>query len=107
MLKRRQLGQPPDAVAHHFKAQYRLQKVLSGWRSGKDKPRFAVTVARKLAGVRVSVMQESAVEIKAGAACRLHALDQNRVDDPVANSEGNGLRGFEHVFARRFRDKLS
>ena len=66
VLKRRQEGQPPDAVAHSWKAQHRLHKVFHRLAGRKTSQIAAVAVARELAGFVWALMQESAVEIEAG-----------------------------------------
>ena len=67
VLKRRQEGQPPDAVAHSWKAQHPLHKVFKWLAFRKTQlDRGGGAVARKLAGFVWELMQESAVEIEAG-----------------------------------------
>ena len=66
VLKRRQEGQPPDAVAHSWKAQHRLHKVFQRLAGRKTSQIAAVAVARELAGFVWALMQESAVEIETG-----------------------------------------
>ena len=66
MLKRRQEGQPPDAVAHSWKAQHRLHKVFKRLEFRKNNQIAVVAVARELAGFVWALRQESAVELEAG-----------------------------------------
>ena len=66
VLKRRQEGQPPDAVAHSWKARHRLHKVFKRLAFRKKNQIAAVAVTRELAGFVWALMQESAVEIEAG-----------------------------------------
>lgn len=66
VLKRRQEGQPPDAVAHSWKAQHRLHKVFQRLAGRKTSQIAAVAVARELAGFVWALMQETEVEIEAG-----------------------------------------
>ena len=65
-LKRRQEGQPPDAVAHSWKAQHRLHKVYKRLAFRKKSQIAVVAVARELAGFVWALMQESGVENEAG-----------------------------------------
>ena len=66
VLNRRQEGQPPEAIAHSWKAQHRLHKVFQRLAGRKTSQIAAVAVARELAGFVWALMQESAVEIKTG-----------------------------------------
>ncbi len=66
VLKRRQEGQPPDAVAHSWKAQHRLHKVFQRLAGRKTSQIAAVAVARELAGFVWALMQNSAEDIEAG-----------------------------------------
>ena len=66
VLKRRQEGQPPDAIAHSWKAQHRLNKVFKRLAFRKNNRIAAVAVARELVGFVWALMQESVVEIEAG-----------------------------------------
>ena len=66
VLKRRQEGQPPDAIGHSWKAQHRLHKVFKRLAFRKNNQIAAVAVARELVGFVWALMQESAVEIEAG-----------------------------------------
>ncbi|MYB07471.1 MAG: IS110 family transposase [Gemmatimonadetes bacterium] len=62
VLKRRQQGQPPDAVARSWKAQNRLHKVYKRLAFRKNSKIAAVAVARELAGFVWALMQEDAAE---------------------------------------------
>ena len=66
VLKRRQQGQPPDAIAHSWKAQHRLHKLFRRLAFRKNNQIAAVAVARELAGFVWALMQDSVVEIEAG-----------------------------------------
>ena len=66
VLKRRQEGQPPDAIAHSWKAQHRLHKVFKRLAFRKNNQIAAVAVARELVGFVWALMQESVVETEAG-----------------------------------------
>ena len=66
VLKRRQEGQPPDAVAHSWKAQHRLHKVFKRLAFRKNSQIAAVAVARELAGFVWALMQDGTTEIEAG-----------------------------------------
>ncbi len=66
VLKRRQQGQPPDAVARSWKAQHRLHKVYKRLAFRKNSKIAAVAVARELVGFVWALMQEGAAEIAAG-----------------------------------------
>ena len=66
VLKRRQQGQPPDAVARSWKAQHRLHKVYKRLAFRKNSKIAAVAVARELAGFVWALMQEGAAEIDTG-----------------------------------------
>ena len=66
VLKRRQQGQPPAAIAHSWKAQHRLHKVFKRLAFRKNNQIAAVAVARELAGFVWALMQESEAEIEAG-----------------------------------------
>ncbi len=66
VLKRRQQGQPPDAIAHSWKAQHRLHKVYGRLAFRKNSQIAAVAVAREMAGFVWALMQESALETEAG-----------------------------------------
>ena len=66
VLKRRQQGQPPAAIAHSWKAQHRLHKVFKRLAFRKNNQIAAVAVARELAGFVWALMQESVAEIEAG-----------------------------------------
>ena len=66
VLKRRQEGQSPDAIAHSWKAQHRLNKVFKRLAFRKNNQIAAVAVARELVGFVWALMQESVVEIEAG-----------------------------------------
>ena len=68
VLKRRQQGQPPDAIAHSWKAQHRLHKVFKRLAFRKNNQIAAVAVARELAGFVWALMQESVAEIETGRA---------------------------------------
>ena len=63
-LKRRQQGQPPDAVAHSWKAQHRLHRVFTRLTYRKNTRIAAVAVARELAGFVWALMQEGVAEIE-------------------------------------------
>ena len=60
-LKRRQEGQPPEVVAHSWKAQHRLHKVFRRLALRKSSQIAAVAVARELAGFVWAIMQDTAV----------------------------------------------
>jgi transposase len=49
-LRRRQEGQPPEVIAHAWKAQQRLYQKFWRIANAKEKPTAAVAVARELAG---------------------------------------------------------
>lgn len=66
VLKRRQEGQPPDAVAHSWKAQHRLHKVFKRLAFRKNSQIAAVAVARELAGFVWALMQDNEVETEPG-----------------------------------------
>ena len=66
VLKRRQQGQPPAAIAHSWKAQHRLHKVFKRLAFRKNNQIAAVAVARELAGFVWALMHESVAEIEAG-----------------------------------------
>jgi len=66
VLKRRQQGQPPDAIALSWKAQHRLHKVFKRLAFRKNNQIAAVAVARELAGFVWALMQESGVDLEAG-----------------------------------------
>ena len=66
VLKRRQQGQPPDAVAHSWKAQHRLHKVYKRLAFRKNNKIAAVAVARELAGFIWALMQDCAPDHEAG-----------------------------------------
>ena len=66
VLNRRQEGQPPEAIAHSWKAQHRLHRVFQRLAGRKTSQIAAVAVAREPAGFVWALMQESAVEIKTG-----------------------------------------
>ena len=61
-LKRRQGGQPPEVVAHSWKAQHRLRKVFKRLALRKSSQIAAVAVARELAGFVWAIMQATAVQ---------------------------------------------
>ena len=61
-LKRRQEGQPPEVVAHSWKAQHRLHKVFKRLALRKSSQIAAVAVARELAGFVWAIMQATAVQ---------------------------------------------
>ena len=65
VLKRRQEGQPPDAIAHSWKAQHRLHKVFKRLAMRKNSQIAAVAVARELAGFVWALMQDRAGESEA------------------------------------------
>jgi transposase len=56
-LKRRQQGQPPEVVAHAWKAQHRLHKLFKRVSAKRGNPVAAVAVARELAGFIWAAMQ--------------------------------------------------
>ena len=89
MLKRRQEGQPPDAVAHSWKAQHRLHKVFKRLAFRKNNQIAAVAVARELAGFVWVLMPESAVEDRSRAASSLRALGSSLA--------GNRLSAWTHL----------
>jgi len=64
-LKHRQQGQPPDVVAHAWKAQHRLHKLYCRLAYRKCSQLAAVAVARELVGFLWAVMQH--VDRKAAA----------------------------------------
>ena len=64
VLKRRQQGQPPGAIAHSWKAQHRLHKVFKRLAFRKNNQIAAVALARELAGFVWALMQESVAEIE-------------------------------------------
>ena len=64
VLKRRQEGQPPDAVAHSWKAQHRLHKVFKRLAFRKNNQIAAVAAARELAGFVWALMQEGPAGIE-------------------------------------------
>ena len=66
VLKRRQQGQPPDAVAHSWKAQHRLHKVYKRLAFRKNNKIAAVAVARELAGFIWALMEDCAPDHEAG-----------------------------------------
>ena len=66
VLNRRQEGQPPEAIAHSWKAQHRLHKVFQRLAGRKTSQIAAVAVARELAGFVWALMQDGAVETKTG-----------------------------------------
>ena len=66
VLKRRQEGQPPDTIAHSWKAQHRLHKVFKRLAMRKNSQIAAVAVARELAGFVWALMQDRAGETEAG-----------------------------------------
>jgi transposase len=57
-LKRRQRGQPPEVIAHAWKAQHHLHKVFSRIAVRKSSRIAVVAVARELAGFLWAVMQD-------------------------------------------------
>ena len=57
-LKRRQQGQPPEVVAHAWKAQHRLYKLYHRIAARKSNQIAAVAVARELVGFLWAVMQD-------------------------------------------------
>ena len=59
VLKRRQQGQPPDAVARSWKAQHRLHKVFKRLAFRKNNQIAAVAVARELVGFVWTLMQDT------------------------------------------------
>ena len=72
MLKRSQQGQQPDAVAHSWKAQHRLHKVVYKRLAFRKNSKIAaVAVAWELAGFVWALMQEGAAEIEIGREGRL------------------------------------
>jgi transposase len=68
-LKRRQQGQPPDVIAHSWKAQHRLNKTYHRIAARKSSHIAVVAVARELVGFLWAVMQDLEHE----QAARLHA----------------------------------
>ena len=68
VLKRRQRGQPPDAIAHSWKAQHRLHKVFKRLAFRKNSRIAAVAVARELAGFVWALMQDTRTDIETGRA---------------------------------------
>jgi transposase len=56
-LKRRQQGQPPEVVAHAWKAQHRLHKLFKRVAAKRGKQVATVAVARELVGFIWAVMQ--------------------------------------------------
>ena len=68
VLKRRQQGQPPEAIAHSWKAQHRLHKVFSNLAFRKNSRIAAVAVARELAGFVWALMQDTPADIETGRA---------------------------------------
>ena len=68
VLKRRQQGQPPDAVAHSWKAQHRLHKVFKRLAFRKNNQIAAVAVARELVGFVWALMQDTDTEAGRAAA---------------------------------------
>ena len=61
-LKRRQESQPPEVVAHSWKAQHWLHKVFKRLALRKSSQIAAVAVARELAGFVWAIMQATAVQ---------------------------------------------
>lgn len=57
-LKKRQEGQPPEVIAHSWKAQHRLHKVYGRLSYRKSPQIAAVAVARELVGFLWAVMQD-------------------------------------------------
>ena len=68
VLKRRQQGQPPEAVAHSWKAQHRLHKVFARLVFRKNSQIAAVAVARELVGFVWALMQDTDTEAGRAAA---------------------------------------
>ena len=70
-LKRRQQGQPPDAIAHGWKAQHRLHKVFKRLAFMKNNQIATVAEATELAGFVWALMQDGMAVTEAGrdAAC--------------------------------------
>ena len=64
VLKRRQRGQPSDAIAHSWKAQHRLHKVFKRLAFRKNSRIAAVAVARELAGFVWALMQDTQADIE-------------------------------------------
>lgn len=62
VLKQRQQGQPPEVVAHSWKAQHRLHKLYCRLAYRKCSQVAVVAVARELAGFLWAVMQEADIE---------------------------------------------
>jgi transposase len=61
-LKRRQVGQPPNVIAHAWKAQHRLHDRYTHLAYRKQPQIAAVAVARELVGFLWAVMQDSTGE---------------------------------------------
>ena len=57
-LSRRQQGQPPEVIAHAWKAQHRLYKLYHRIAARKSNQIAAVAVARELVGFLWAVMQD-------------------------------------------------
>jgi transposase len=57
-LKRRQQGQPPEVIAHAWKAQHRLYKLYHRIAARKSNQLAVVAVARELVGFLWAVMQD-------------------------------------------------
>ncbi len=57
-LRRRQQGQPPEVIAHSWKAQHRLHKVFARLSFRKNSQIAATAVARELAGFVWALMQD-------------------------------------------------
>ena len=66
VLKRRQQGQAPDALAHSWKAQHRLHKVYKRLAFRKNSQIAVVAVARELTGFVWALMQDCGSEAGRG-----------------------------------------
>ncbi len=67
-IQRRQRGQPPEVIAHAWKAQHRLHKLFVRISARKGAPIAAVAVARELVGFVWAVMQD--VEVSSATQTR-------------------------------------
>lgn len=64
-LKKRQRGQPPQVIAHAWKAQHRLYKLFHRVAARRGPQVAAVAVARELVGFAWAVLQDLDFEIEA------------------------------------------
>ena len=79
VLKRRQEGQPPDAVAHSWKAQHRLHKVFKRLAFRKNNQIAAVGGGEGAGPVRLGAHAGQRRGDRSRAARRMRSVDEDRI----------------------------